>query len=88
MTVIVKNGDGTKSCFETSSYLISTEKAMHPAIVSVKVYSGTKLIAKKSRRFPWWYKHITFKSAKVQNELKRIHEAQEAQQKQSEENSK
>lgn len=74
MTIVSSLADGTKEVFESGNYRISTVKDMHPMIVSVKVYSNGKKIAGISRRFPFFYKHFTFKSEKVQTVLKQIDE--------------
>lgn len=72
MTILLKLADGTTDCFESGNYKISRVKDMHPAIVSVSIFTGKRRIAKKTRPFSFWYKHITYKSKKVQALLSEI----------------
>lgn len=72
MTVKVLWADNNIEIFESDKYVISPVKNFHPGIVSVEVWNGNKRIAKKKRFFSFWYSHITFRSEKIQNELKRI----------------
>nr|DAE34301.1 MAG TPA: hypothetical protein [Caudoviricetes sp.] len=75
MIIETKLADGTTEMFHTKTYKISRSIDFHPMILSVHVYSenGT-LLEKRKRPFSTIYKHITFKSEKVQNELKKIQE--------------
>ena len=66
MTVKVLTVENNVECFEVSNYIVTRIKDMNPMILSVKIYSGTKVIMRKSRPFKWFYKHVTFKSRKVQ----------------------
>ena len=78
MTVKVKTAENNIECFETNEYIISPLESMNPLILSVEVYSGPRLIARRTRPFKWFYKHVTFKSRKVQAavmEMRRIKEA-------------
>lgn len=77
MIIKTKLVDGTTEVFHSENYKISKSIDFHPMILSVYVYSdnGT-LLEKRKRPFPTIYKHITFKSEKIQNELKRIQELQ------------
>lgn len=72
MTVRTELADGTTEVFETSNYKISVIKNMHPLIVAVFVFSHGKLIKKVHRPFPFFYRHFTFKSYKVQSMLKEL----------------
>lgn len=66
MTVVIKYVDKFVECFETSKFQLAPLKEMNPLMFSVKVYSGKRLVAKRVRPFKWFYKHVTFKSRKVQ----------------------
>ena len=72
MTIKTELANGNYEIFESNGYNVSTVKDMHPMIVAISVYNNGKRIFKKSRFCKWWYKHITFKTEKVQNLLKEI----------------
>lgn len=76
MVIKVELADGTTEIFESQNYKISRVKDFHPAIVSVTVIENGFIIKKVKRSFALWYKLVTFKSEKVQNELKKIIEAE------------
>lgn len=65
MTVKAKLVNGNIETFDTPNYVLGPAKEMHPDIISVKVYSGSKLIASRSRLFPAIYKKFIYKSLPV-----------------------
>jgi hypothetical protein len=77
MTVRVKRIDGNVETFETQEYLISKKKDMHPAILDVRVYAGSRCIVHRRRWFQWFYKKFLYKP--VQTELKPADETPQAQ---------
>lgn len=68
MTVRIKNIDGNVETFETKEYLVSKKKDMHPAILDVRVYAGSRCIVHRHRWFQKFYKKFIYKP--VQHELK------------------
>ena len=75
MTVKNELANGNTEIFETKSYMISRPENFHPLILSVTVYSNGKKIKSVSRKNKWYYKHFTFHTEKVQEELRKIQEA-------------
>lgn len=75
MIVKVFRADGVIEVFQTPNYIISKAKGFNPIICKVVVYSdsGVKIESRK-RFFSLFYKLFTFKTKKVQDELKRINE--------------
>lgn len=73
MTVRIKNIDGNVETFETKEYLVSKKKDMHPAILDVRVYAGSRCIVHRHRWFQKFYKKFLYKP--VQTELKPENEA-------------
>ena len=62
MKVKVKRADGFVEVFETNSYMLTTVKALHPAILKAEVFAENgKRIACVKRPFPFIYKHFIFK---------------------------
>lgn len=76
MIVKVELADGTTDIFESQNYNVSRVKDFHPAIVSVSVFDNGFRIKKAKRPFIFWYKHVTFKSERIQDQLKQIAEAE------------
>lgn len=76
MTIVTELANGNTEVFQNTNYAISRVKDFHPLIVSVKVYENGMLIAHRSRRLKWLYKHVTFKSRKVQEALQKLSEQQ------------
>lgn len=73
MIAKLKLVNGIFECFHTESYQIGSVKDFNPYILSVTLLTDNGVAIKRcSRPFKWWYKHITFKSAKVQDEIKRL----------------
>lgn len=72
MTVVLELANGQTESFEPEKYVISKAKDFHPLICKVEIYDNGKRIAKKKRPFSLWYKLVTFKSYKVQSELKKL----------------
>lgn len=77
MTIVVKLANNETNVFESQSYTISKTSDFHPMILGVTIYSDGKRIVTASRPFRgFFYKHFTFKTKKVQDELKRIDDAE------------
>lgn len=72
MTLVLDLANGQTEIFETETYIISKANDFHPLICGVTVYDNGRRIARKKRPFSWWYKMVTFKSYKVQSELKKL----------------
>lgn len=67
MTVKVKTVHGTVETFTTGQYILGSKKELHPDLLDVKVYAGSRLIAHQARHFHWFYKKFLYKP--VQQEL-------------------
>lgn len=76
MVIKVELADGTTDIFESQNYKISRVKDFHPAIVSVSIFDNGFRIKKVKRLFSFWYKYVTFKSERVQDQLKQIAESE------------
>lgn len=74
MTIVNYRADGQTECFMTDRYLISTVKDLHPLIIKVEVYDNGRKVAQLKRPFSFWYRNVTFKSHKVQEELRKMNE--------------
>lgn len=75
MTIKLYRADGEIELFRTDNYVLGKAKDFHPLICKAEVFTDNgKLLAKRARRFSWYYKHVTFKTAKVQDALKNIQE--------------
>lgn len=74
MTIRLELANGSYEMFETDNYVIGKLDNMHPMICKVDVFSNGRKIKTKKRFCIWWYKLITFKSQKVQDELKKLNE--------------
>ena len=75
MTIITELANGNTEIFKSDNYTISKIKDFHPLILSVSIYDNGKKIVSKKRVFKWFYKKFTFKSERVQNQLRKIMEA-------------
>ena len=71
MTVKVELANDGVEFVETNQYNIGDK--LHPMVVRITVYNnqGNK-IATKKRPFILYYKKVTFKTAAVQDEIKRL----------------
>lgn len=69
MTVKAIRADGVVEIFETANYQISKKEDMHPALLKVVVYSGTKIIASVTRKHPLFYKYFKFGTKEVQDKI-------------------
>ena len=78
MTIITELANGNTEVFESGNYLISRAKDFHPMILKVSIFADGKKIKTVSRRFKFFYKHFTFKSKKVQEELRKLSEQKQA----------
>lgn len=74
MTIRLELANGSYEMFETDNYVIGKLDNMHPMICKVDVFSNGRKIKTRKRFCVWWYKLITFKSQKVQDELKKLNE--------------
>lgn len=71
MKVKVTRADGFVEVFETNSYMLTTIKALHPAILKAEVFADNgKRIAYVKRPFSFIYKHFTFKPEMLNDLLK------------------
>lgn len=76
MVIKVKRADGETEIYMSDRYRISRFKDFHPIILGVSVYDNGRKIESVSRPFPFFYKHIIFKTKKVQKMLREIIEAE------------
>lgn len=76
MIVKIERADGEIEIFNTDNYRISKPKDFHPLICTVSVYDNGIKIKSVKRPFKFFYKHFTFKSAKVQEQLQKLTENQ------------
>ena len=74
MVVKTELANGNFEVFETSNYVISKPKDFHPLICKVSVFENGFKIKSVSRPFKFIYKHLIFKSEKVQTILKNLEE--------------
>ena len=72
MTVVTELANGTTEVFKTDNYAISRPQNFHPLILTVTVYDNGRKVKSKRRPCGFFYKHFTFKTERVQKELKRI----------------
>lgn len=68
VTVKVKTIHNTIEIFNTESYVIGKKKDMHPDLLTIDVYAGSRKVFHTSRHFQWFYKKFLYKP--VQQELK------------------
>lgn len=68
VTVKVKTVKNTIEVFNTESYIIGEKKDLHPDLLDVKVYAGSRMVYHVRRHFQWFYKKFLYKP--VQTELK------------------
>ena len=66
--VKVKTIHNTTEIFNTEAYTIGKKKDMHPDLLDVKVYAGSRMVYHIKRHFQWFYKKFLYKP--VQTELK------------------
>lgn len=72
MIVKIFWADNNIEIFDTDRYVISTVKNFHPGILGVEIWQGNRRIARRKRFCSWWYSHVTYNSARVQDEIKKI----------------
>lgn len=71
MTVKVDLANNCTEFLETNQYNIGDK--LHPMVVKITVYNNAgKKISSKKRPFAFYYKKVTFKTAAVQDEIKRL----------------
>ena len=68
VTVKVKTVHNTIEVFNTESYVIGKKKDMHPDLLTIDVYAGSRKVFHMNRHFQWFYKKFLYKP--VQQELK------------------
>jgi len=68
VTVKVKTVKNTVEVFNTESYIIVQKKDLHPDLLEVTVYAGSKCVMHIKRHFQWFYKKYLYKP--LQTELK------------------
>lgn len=61
MTVKIKRVDGNTEIFTAENYIIGQKKFLHPAILEVRVYAGSRMIARQKRHFQKIYKKFFYK---------------------------
>ena len=59
---------GTTEVFKTDSYIIVPKKDLHPDLLDVRVYAGSRCVKHVRRHFQWFYKKFLYKP--LQTELK------------------
>ena len=72
MIIKIDRADGQTEMFENGNYLITNVKDFHPIICKITIYGEGKKIKTVKRPFSFIYKHFTFKSKKVQEQLKNL----------------
>ena len=68
VTVKVKTVHNTIEVFNTESYVIGKKKDMHPDLLTIDIYAGSRKVFHVRRYFQWFYKKFLYKP--VQQELK------------------
>lgn len=72
MTVMLELANGNTEIFKTENYIIGKIKDFHPMICKISIYDNGKKLKSVSRPFKFWYKHFTFKSEKIQEQLRKL----------------
>lgn len=79
LTVKIKLVNGFTEMFETNRFSMGTAKNMPPDYMDVKVYAECgKLLKHVSRKFKFIYRHVTYKSEKVQEAVREYKKAAES----------
>lgn len=68
VTVKVKTVHNTIEVFNTESYVIGKKKDMHPDLLTIDIYAGSRKVYHMRRHFQWFYKKFLYKP--VQQVLK------------------
>lgn len=63
VTVKVKTVHNTVEVFNTESYVIGKKKDMHPDLLTVDVYAGSRRVCHMRRRLQWIYKKFLYRPA-------------------------
>ena len=71
MIIKIERADGETEIFNSDNYRISKSKDFHPLICTVSVYDNGVKIKTVKRPFKFCYKHFTFTSKKVQEQLEK-----------------
>lgn len=79
MTVVLELANGNTEIFKTENYIIGKIEDFHPMICKISIYDNGRKLKSVSRPFKFWYKHFTFKSEKVQYQLKELEKEKEKQ---------
>ncbi len=61
VTVKIKTVKDTIEVFTTESYVIGKKKDLHPDLLAVDVYAGSKKVYHTQRHFQWFYKKFLYK---------------------------
>ena len=73
MIVKIKCVNGNIEVVKTDKYVISSIRYFDPRIVSVYLYSNSgRLLEKKTRFMPLFYRYVTARTYKVRSEIERI----------------
>ena len=67
MIAKVELANGNVEFAEVNQYAIGTE--LHPAVIRITVYDKGKKICSKTRKHSFIYKHFTFKTKEVQDQI-------------------
>lgn len=67
MVAKVELANGNVEFAEVNQYAIGTE--LHPAVVKITIYDNGKKICSKARKHIFIYKHFTFKTKAVQDQI-------------------
>lgn len=66
VTVKVKTIHDTTEVFNTNSYVIGKKKDLHPDLLDVRVYAGSRCVKHVRRHFQWFYKKYLYKPAQTE----------------------
>lgn len=65
VTVKVKTVKNTIEVFNTESYTIGQKKDLHPDLLEVTVYAGSRKVYHMKRYFQWFYKKYLYKPLQI-----------------------
>lgn len=75
ITVKIKTVHGNIEVFETKSYIVCKRKDLHPDILTVDVYAGSRRVCHMRRRLQWIYRKFLYRP--VVEEIKPEEEVKE-----------
>lgn len=67
VTVKVKTVKNAFEVFNTESYIVGPKKGLHPDILDVKVYAGSRCVIHMKRHFQWFYKKYLYKPVQLES---------------------